>query len=52
MLHHTSEPHNYNNGYRSYGRTYQSCTPTAQTAIGRFLAEGSQIAEALVKTVP
>ena len=42
----------FNNGYRSYGRTYQSCTPTAQTAIGRFLAEGSQIAEALVKTVP
>lgn len=42
----------FNNGYRSYGRTYQSCTPTAQNAISRFLAEGSQIAENLAKTVP
>ncbi len=42
----------FNNGYRSYGRTYQSCTPTAQTAIGRFLAEGAQIADGLVKSVP
>lgn len=42
----------FNNGYRSYGRTYQSCTPTAQNAISRFLAEGSQIADALAKTVP
>lgn len=42
----------FNNGYRSYGRTYQSCTPTAQSAISRFLAEGVQIADGLVKTVP
>jgi uncharacterized protein (TIGR02301 family) len=42
----------FNNGYRSYGRTYQSCTPTAQSAISRFLAEGAQIADGLVKTVP
>ena len=42
----------FNNGYRSYGRTYQSCTPTAQTAIGRFLAEGAQLADGLVKSVP
>lgn len=42
----------FNNGYRSYSRTYQSCTPTAQTAIGRFLAEGSQIADGLAKNVP
>jgi uncharacterized protein (TIGR02301 family) len=42
----------FNNGYRSYARTYQACTPTAQTAIGRFLSEGAQIADALVKTVP
>jgi uncharacterized protein (TIGR02301 family) len=42
----------FNNGYRSYGRTYQSCTPSAQTAIGRFLAEGAQIADAMVKAVP
>lgn len=42
----------FNNGYRSYGRTYQSCTPTAQTAISRFLAEGAQIADGLTKLVP
>lgn len=42
----------FNNGYRSYARTYQACTPSAQTAIGRYLAEGSQLADALVKTVP
>ncbi|MGE0765503.1 MAG: TIGR02301 family protein [Hyphomicrobiaceae bacterium] len=42
----------FNNGYRSYGRTYQACTPSAQTAIGRYLAEGSQLADTLVKTVP
>lgn len=42
----------FNNGYRSYSRTYQSCTPSAQTAIARFLAEGSEIADTLVKNVP
>ena len=42
----------FNSGYRSYSRTYQTCTPTAQTAISRFLAEGVQIADSLVKTVP
>ena len=39
----------FNNGYRSYSRTYQSCSPTAQTAISRFLAEGVQLADGLVK---
>ena len=42
----------FNAGYRSYNRTYQTCTPTAQTAISRFLAEGVQIADTLIKTVP
>lgn len=42
----------FNNGYRSYSRTYQSCTPSAQTAINRFLAEGTEIADGLVKNVP
>lgn len=42
----------FNDGYRSYSRTYQSCTPTAQVAIGRFLTEGAQIADTLVKSVP
>ena len=42
----------FNSGYRSYSRTYQTCTPTAQTAIGRFLTEGVQLADSLVKSVP
>ena len=42
----------FNDGYRSYSRTYQSCTPTAKVAISRFLTEGAQLADGLVKTVP
>jgi uncharacterized protein (TIGR02301 family) len=42
----------FNQGYRSYSRTYVTCTPSAQTAIGRFLSEGLQISEGLVKSVP
>jgi uncharacterized protein (TIGR02301 family) len=42
----------FNNGYRSYSRTYNNCTPSAQTAITRFLAEGAELAEALIKSVP
>ena len=42
----------FNSGYRSYSRTYNSCTPSAQTAINRFLTEGSEIADGLLKSVP
>jgi uncharacterized protein (TIGR02301 family) len=42
----------FNNGYRSYSRTYSVCTPSAQTAITKFMTEGAEIAETLVKTVP
>jgi uncharacterized protein (TIGR02301 family) len=42
----------FNNGYRSYSRTYQSCTSSAQSAINRFLVEGAEIADGLVKNVP
>ena len=42
----------FNNGYRGYSRTYQTCSPTAQTAISRFLTEGAQIADGIVKSVP
>jgi uncharacterized protein (TIGR02301 family) len=42
----------FNNGYRSYSRTYNSCSATARTAIGRFLAEGAEIADSLVKSAP
>jgi len=42
----------FNNGYRSYSRTYNVCSQSAQTAIARFLTEGAEIAESLVKTAP
>lgn len=42
----------FNNGYRSYSRTYIACTPTAQTAVTRFMTEATDIAETLVKTIP
>lgn len=42
----------FNQGYRSYSRTYNACTPSAQNAINRFLTEGAQISETLVKTIP
>ena len=42
----------FNNGYRSYSRTYNSCSGSAQTAISRFLTEGAEISDSLVKTAP
>ena len=42
----------FNQGYQSYSRTYKICTPTAQTAIARFMTEGAQIAETLVRSIP
>lgn len=42
----------FNQGYRSYSRTYNSCTPTAQTAISRFMGEGAQLADGLVRSFP
>jgi uncharacterized protein (TIGR02301 family) len=42
----------FNQGYRSYSRTYTACTPSAQSAIAKFMAEGAQIADALAKTAP
>ena len=35
----------FNKGYRSYRRTYQTCTKSAEIAVARFLAEGAEIAE-------
>lgn len=42
----------FNKGYRSYSRTYNTCSPSAQSAINRFLNEGAQLADGLVKSVP
>ena len=38
----------FNKGYRSYRRTYRSCTPSARTVIERFLGEGAELAEKIV----
>jgi uncharacterized protein (TIGR02301 family) len=42
----------FNQGYRSYSRTYNTCSPSAQTAITRFLGEGAQLSEGLIKSFP
>ena len=42
----------FNNGYRSYSRTYSVCSQSARTAITRFLAQGAEIADTLAKTAP
>lgn len=42
----------FNQGYQGYSKTHRACTTTVQTAISRFMAEGVQIAETLVKSIP
>lgn len=42
----------FNQGYMSFSRTYKTCTPSAQTTVSRYLNEGTQISETLVKTIP
>lgn len=42
----------FNKGYQSYSRTYNTCSPSAQNVINRFLAEGATIADTLVRSVP
>lgn len=42
----------FNQGYRTYSRTYTTCSPSAQNAMSRFLSEGTDIAEAMIKTSP
>ena len=34
----------FNRGYRSFQRTYRTCTPAADLVIRRYLEEGSKIA--------
>jgi uncharacterized protein (TIGR02301 family) len=42
----------FNDGYTSFSRTYRTCTPSALTTVTRYLTEGTQISEALVKAIP
>jgi uncharacterized protein (TIGR02301 family) len=39
----------FNQGYRAYSRTYSACSPSAQTAINRFVTEATQLADLLLK---
>lgn len=39
----------FNSGYRSYSRTYVNCTASAKSAISKFLNEGVEISESLIK---
>lgn len=39
----------FNRGFRTYSRSYRSCTPTAETANKRFLAEAAEITSGLLK---
>ena len=40
----------FNQGYRSYSRTYNVCTPIARATIDRFLVEGAELADGLIKS--
>lgn len=42
----------FNQGYRSYSRTYNTCSPSAQTAVTKFISEGAQLSDGLVKSFP
>ncbi|HMN36602.1 MAG TPA: TIGR02301 family protein [Hyphomicrobium sp.] len=42
----------FNQGYRSYSRTYNTCSPSAQTAVTRFITEGAELSEGLIKSFP
>lgn len=37
----------FNNGYRSYRRSYQTCSSTAQATLNKFMAEGLELSETL-----
>lgn len=37
----------FNTGYRSYRRSYQTCSSTAQATLNRFMAEGLELSETL-----
>lgn len=39
----------FNKGYRGYRRTYRACNESAQVALNRFMEEGAEISELLVK---
>lgn len=40
----------FNKGYMGYSRTYRTCTPSAETAVKRFLAEATELATELASS--
>jgi predicted secreted protein len=38
----------FNKGYRTFRRTYQTCTTSAEEAAAKFLTEGAEIAGKLI----
>lgn len=42
----------FNQGYRSYSRTYNVCSPSAELAIKRFVIEGADISDRLLAANP
>lgn len=39
----------FNQGYRSYRRTYTTCSPSARTALTRFVSEGVELSDLLLR---
>jgi uncharacterized protein (TIGR02301 family) len=37
----------FNNGYRSFRRSYQTCSPTAQATLNKFMTEGLELSDSL-----
>lgn len=42
----------FNRGFRTYSRSYRTCTPNAETTIKRFLTEAADITGQLLKQPP
>lgn len=42
----------FNQGYRSYSRTYNVCSSSAELAIKRFVSEGADISGKLLSATP
>jgi uncharacterized protein (TIGR02301 family) len=39
----------FNQGYRSFRRTYQACSPPAQATLTKFVAEGVELSDLLLR---
>ena len=39
----------FNHGYRSFRRTFQVCSPTAQATLAKFLQEGAELSDLLLR---